>query len=92
MTVECTNPKEPSDVMVLRTAINVVVNDKLELSNSPEGTISAICCCSTLSLKEYKDSIEQLDSLRKRFKLDQGDIDVFKTVRTCTCTCTCIII
>lgn len=72
MTVDCTNPKDPSDVMVLKTAI-MFVNDNSKKIKSPEATASA------KALKDYKDSVEQLDNLRKRFKLDQGDIDVFTT-------------
>lgn len=71
MSVECTNPTDPSHVMILRTAIKAV-NDKSELIKSPEATASA------KALKDFKDSAEQLDSLRKRYKLDQGDIEVFK--------------
>jgi len=72
MTVDCSNPSDPSDVMVLAAAFRNIDKQSV-LIKSPESTASA------KALKDYKVSMEQLSVLMKRFRLDEGDIDVFKT-------------
>jgi hypothetical protein len=59
-----------------------------EIILSPESTSSMD------AMNRYQTSIEQLDKLCKKYKLDKGDLDVFKTVglsstdgRTIICIC-----
>jgi len=72
MTVDGDDPSQPSDVVLLWNAI-LHVTKTLESIQSPESSASV------KALKDYQTSIEQLDGLRKKLKLDKGDIDVFKT-------------
>jgi hypothetical protein len=68
--------KDPSHVVLLQNAFNFV-NEKSKIMKSctVESTTSGV------ALAEYKESLEQLENLRKKMTIDSGTMDVFKTVR-----------
>ena len=75
MILDSDDQSQPSKkVNNLHNAVQFVKKTS-EIIRSPESTSSMA------ALKEYQTSIEQLDGLCKKYKLDKGDLDVFKTVR-----------
>ena len=73
-----TSTAPPSDILVLWNAVQFM-NEKHSILKQPTDTFSAKV------VKEYQDSLEQLQSLRKRMKLTNGDLEILKTVRYFEC-------
>jgi hypothetical protein len=72
------NTKNPSDVELLKNAFNFVKEkSKIIKSCTVESTTTSV------ALAEYKESLEQLENLRKKLNIGSGTLDVFKTVRFC---------
>jgi len=67
------DPKNQSDLFVLSNAVQLVVRSKKALLSSRSSKEAAA------ALMEYQATLEQLDGLRRKFGLDEGDMDVFKT-------------
>lgn len=72
MTVDMVGDTE-CDLMVLKNAC-MYVKSCTERISSPEPTNGAVY------LQKYQESIAQLNTLKERFGLDDGDLKVFQTV------------
>ena len=80
MSCDVSHPSDPSDLILLHNAVKFVEKSE-NIIKSPESTASVE------GLKEYQNSIAQLEGLRKKYKLDVGDVDVFKAVRCLLRSC-----
>jgi hypothetical protein len=78
MSTDSSDPGYPSDLMILRNAIEMVERAKAAIE-IPEPTSS------TKALKEYQSSMEQLNNLSAQLKLDKGDLEIFTTVSLSLC-------
>ena len=85
MSFEMCHPNEPSDVVKLHSATELVDKCLQAMAATPESTDSSQL------LKDYQASLGDLDSLCEQFKLNMGDVEVFKTVRSwCCCVALCL--
>lgn len=72
MSWDVINPKKPSNLILLSNAMKHV-EKQLNVIKSPETTASVA------AMKNYQESVSQLEGLRTRFKLDIGDVEILET-------------